>query len=228
VINMRNYESYSRVKLKERVWSEKDVEELTKTLAYLEFRLVIRQNLTKPQLMATLEEQASLDHSNSDCFLCVVMSHGNENEAIYASDGQEISFEEIMAPIKSCASLFNKPKMFFFQACRGHCQMIFYQEPKAAPRYKERTKKTTAIKSDPIVVKRQVSSHYESDLLVFNATLPNNLAWSISSSQGTIFIQSLCQVFNEAYRNLPSNLSMSQIITKIKQKVKEQKRQLIG
>ncbi len=88
VINMRNYESNSRVKLKERVWSEKDVEELTKTLAYLEFRVVIRQNLTKPQLMATLKE---LDHSNSDCFLCVVMSHGNENEAIYASDGQEIS-----------------------------------------------------------------------------------------------------------------------------------------
>ena len=128
---MQNYESNSRVKLKERVWSEKDVEELTKTLAYLEFRVVIRQNLTKPQLI----EQASLDHSNSDCFLCVVMSHGNENHAIYASDGQEISFEEIMAPIKSCASLFNKPKMFFFQACRGHCQMIFYQEPKAAPRY---------------------------------------------------------------------------------------------
>ena len=60
---------------------------------------------------------------------------------------------------------------------------------------------------------------------MFNATLPNNLTWSISSSKGTIFIQSICQVFNEAYKNLPNNLPMSQMITKIKQKVKEQKRQ---
>ena len=50
------------------------------------------------------------------------MSHGNADK-IVASDNREISFEEIMKPIKSSSSLKNKPKMFFFQACRGESQM---------------------------------------------------------------------------------------------------------
>ena len=50
------------------------------------------------------------------------MSHGNEDN-IVTKDNKLISFEEIMAPIKSCLSLENKPKMFFFQACRGENKM---------------------------------------------------------------------------------------------------------
>ncbi len=75
VINIRNFDATTdpKTQLEERVWSERDVENLTKTLVYLEFQLVLCQNLTKKEIISTLAEQASADHSNSDCFLCVVM-----------------------------------------------------------------------------------------------------------------------------------------------------------
>ena len=123
VINIRAYDDPNPFKLKERVWSVRDVENLKHTLEYLEFEFKLCQNFTKSQIEQEIKEMASsVDHSNSDCFLCVVMSHGNEDK-IVTSDNKEMSFEEILAPIKSCKSLENKPKLFFFQACRGENEM---------------------------------------------------------------------------------------------------------
>ena len=72
VINIRSFENN---KHSERVWSEKDVDNLRKTLEYLEFKVVLCENSTKEQIEAILKEQQY--HNDSDCFLCVVMSHGN-------------------------------------------------------------------------------------------------------------------------------------------------------
>jgi len=44
-------------------------------------------------------------------------------DKILTSDNKLMSVEEIMAPIKSCSSLSDKPKLFFFQACRGDNQI---------------------------------------------------------------------------------------------------------
>jgi caspase 7 len=118
VINIRSYDAPNPFELKERVWSVKDVENLKKTLNYLEFQVILCNNIAKSELEQVMREQSLVNYKNSDCFLCVVMSHGNK-EKIVTSDNQEISFEDIMAPIKSCVSLENKPKLFFFQACRG-------------------------------------------------------------------------------------------------------------
>ena len=121
IINIYKYDP-NPFELEKREWSKKDVKSLKKTLNYLEFDFYLKENLTKSQIENLLQNIANIDHSNFDCFLCVVMSHGNENR-IVTSDGDWISFEEIMAPIKSCPSLTMKPKMFFFQACRGKNEM---------------------------------------------------------------------------------------------------------
>ena len=121
IININKYEP-NPFKLEERVWSIKDVENLTKTLKYLEFDIELARNLIKSKIEECLKQIASINHENFDCFLCVVMSHGNEDN-IVTSDSELISFDEIMAPIKSCPTLLNKPKMFFFQACRGEKEM---------------------------------------------------------------------------------------------------------
>ena len=91
VINMQNYDDPNPFKLDERKWSEKDVESLKKTLDYLEFKVILSLDSTKNRIEKVLQEQAELDHSESDCFLCVVMSHGNEDK-IVTRDNQEMSF----------------------------------------------------------------------------------------------------------------------------------------
>jgi caspase 7 len=229
VINIQTFDPTPdpREQLEERIWSVKDVENLTKTLGYLEFELKLFQNLTKAQLKQKVEEQAKLNHTNSDCFLCVIMSHGID-EKIVTSDNQEVSFEEIMAPIKSCKSLFDKPKLFFFQACRGKFEMKRPDSSESTSSGRNQSDKHTRNnKSDSSLNSQKTLINIEADLLVYNATLPKHYAYGNEMNDGTIFIESVCDVlFNEAYKNLPNNLSLSQMITKVNKKVEEKGIQL--
>jgi caspase 7 len=235
IINIKKYVNNTH---KEREWSIKDVENLTNTLTNLDFDIKICQDLTKEQLESVMLEQTTLDHRNSDCFLCVIMSHGNQ-EKIVTSDNKEISFEQIMAPIKACASLVNKPKLFFIQACRGENDAEFVSS-------KPRSSSAQSISSNSGDETQNMndyglntipndSKHYkskpqttkienESDLLVYYSTLPNHLSFSKDISEGTVFIKSLCNVFDTyAYKNLPNNnLPLSQMITKINESVMSQ------
>ena len=60
---------------------------------------------------------ASLDHSDCDCFACVILSHGEEG-VIYGTNGT-VKMEDLVAPFRQCRTLVGKPKLFFIQACRG-------------------------------------------------------------------------------------------------------------
>ena len=127
VINMQKYDSPpspgQKIHLDERVWSRKDVENLRHTLEYLEFDFQLLQDLNTEQIKTSIHALVEyVDFTDRDCFLCVVMSHGNRDN-IVASDNIVVSLEDIIAPIKSCKSLIGKPKLFFFQSCRGENEM---------------------------------------------------------------------------------------------------------
>jgi hypothetical protein len=238
VINISKYDSTKDKKPKERVWSKKDVENLTHTLKKLEFDLIKEENLTKSELENLLDEQTEKSHENYDCFLCVVMSHGIDDH-IVTRDNQLIRFDEIMAPIMSCSTLIDKPKLFFFQACRGYKKLesILWEQP--SPVSQSRTSSANSIKSSQIAhmtdpnyrnkfpklpqIKKSIipnnKSEYESDLLVFYSTLPDHLSWSRNPLEETIFIKSVCDVFNTAYNDIPNNLSLAQMFNKINNEI---------
>jgi hypothetical protein len=228
VINMQTYDDPNPFKLNERVWSVKDVENLKKTLEYLEFDFKLCQNYTKTQIEEEIKKQASIDHTNSDCFVCVVMSHGNEDK-IVTSDNKEISFEEIMAPLKSCETLDEKPKLFFFQACRGENEM---EIPHAKPRpasveltssgqvNNDSQPQNNKADSNSLNVNKKTRSNAESDLLVYNATLPKHYAYG-TETDGTFFIKNVCRVLNEAYKELPNNVPLSKMILNINKSVRD-------
>ena len=201
VINIRKYKDDEH---KERKWSEKDYENLQHTFKYLEFDVEPYENLTANEIRDKIQNIAKLDHTNSDCFLCVVMSHGSD-EKIITSDNQQISFDEIMAPIKECPTLIGKPKLFFFQTCRR----------------RNRSNTSTLHSSNPKNDKKRTFIKFEADLLVYYATKKHYSAFANSTNEGTIFIESVCKVFHEAYKNLPKNLSLYQMITIINAKVEE-------
>jgi hypothetical protein len=221
VLNIRNYDAPNPFQLKERVWSERDVENLKKTLEYLEFDFNLLQNLNAEEIKTSVQSLTKyVDHSKSDCFLCVVMSHGSQDKII-ARDNQEVSFEEIMEPIKSCPTLINKPKLFFFQSCRGTREM-----------YSSEMINNSRLISDPTTPFYETWTNMietESDLLVYYSTLSNYASWGNEVSEGTIFVKSVCDVlFNEAYKDLPNNLSLSQMITRINEKIRDNGRRQLG
>ena len=85
----------------------------------------------------------------------------------------------------------------------------------------ESSEMTSSLKSDPTPFFETSGNKIEteSDLLIYYSTLPNYVSWA--NNEGTIFIQSFCDVLsNEAYKNLPDNLSLSEMITKINGKIR--------
>ena len=234
VLNISKYDP-NPLKLKERKWSIKDVEILTKTLEYLEFKVELVENFTKEQIKDRLQQIVTeIDHKYFDCFLCVVMSHGI-NDSFATGNSELMSFEEIMAPIKSCSSLKNKPKMFFFQACRGEKEMESTQSSRVSSASSTKSSKGTPMTENIPSTSTQSNNNSktnptkfneEIDLFVFNSTLPDHYAYSNNVAEGTIFIQSFCQVFNDAYKNVPNTLSLAQMIIRINEKVSESQQQI--
>ena len=57
-------------------------------------------------------------HVDSDCFVCVFLSHG-ENDHVYAYDGK-IYIQDVISLFKGnkCKSLVGKPKIFILQVRR--------------------------------------------------------------------------------------------------------------
>ncbi len=71
--------------------------------------------------MKELMTKYSKDARHGDCFVCCVMSHGNE-AGVVGCDGQICPLKDITSPFDgdNCPALIGKPKVFFIQACRGH------------------------------------------------------------------------------------------------------------
>jgi hypothetical protein len=67
---------------------------------------------------------------------------------------------------------------------------------------------------------KKTSINAESDLLVFNATLPKHYAYG-TELDGTVFIKNVCKVLNEAYKEIPNNIPLSKMILNINNNVRE-------
>jgi len=69
--------------------------------------------------------------------------------------------------------------------------------------------------------KKRTFIKFESNLLVYYATKKHFNAFANETNEGTLFIDSFCEVFNQAYTDIPKHLSLSQMITIINAKIEE-------
>ncbi|XP_039614033.1 caspase-6-like isoform X2 [Polypterus senegalus] len=88
-------------------------------LTELNFDVRAYDNLKVEDMWNKIMDAAAEDHSDADCFLCVFLSHG-ENDHVYAYDAK-VKIQDLTAQFKGdkCKSLVGKPKIFIIQACRG-------------------------------------------------------------------------------------------------------------
>jgi len=64
-------------------------------------------------------DESRLDHSQFDAFVLFILSHGSDGY-IFGNDDNRVSIDdEIAGVLGRCPTLKNKPKLIFFQACRG-------------------------------------------------------------------------------------------------------------
>lgn len=96
------------------------LEKLTYIFQKLNFFVRRFDNLEDFKMNRRLVEVSFEDHSQYDCFVCCILSHG-VLQNIYGTNGRLVRIAELTGIFRSgkCPSLAGKPKLFFIQACQG-------------------------------------------------------------------------------------------------------------
>ncbi len=106
---------------KPREGAEQDAERLKKTLTELGFEVDVIPNRTKAQMIYELQSYAdSVQPQDIDILIIVIMTHGADR-VLYGVDGSTITWDFVVTTFDNinCPNLRGKPKLIFFQACRG-------------------------------------------------------------------------------------------------------------
>ncbi|CAK9820742.1 unnamed protein product [Anthophora plagiata] len=177
-----NHEFFTITHLRARCGTNVDCENLVNTLKNLGFEVNDFHNYTHRDIVKNLERVAALDHSQHDCLLVAILSHG-EFGVLYAHDTSykpESIWNHFTAD--KCPTLAGKPKLFFIQACQG-------DKLDAGTTLKERTETD----GQPASTFRIPS---QADFLIAYSTIPGYYSWR-NTTRGSWFMQALCAELQE-------------------------------
>ncbi|KAK3585454.1 hypothetical protein CHS0354_003301 [Potamilus streckersoni] len=178
IINNKNFSFAMEAKgYKTRQGTDEDACSMMDRLQYLGFNVEMHKNQTCAQMMDILVQAAQFDHSDADCFVCVLLSHGEEG-IIFGVDGP-LEIKNIFNLFKgqNCRTLAGKPKLFFIQACRGSNldKGVYLNVTDGNKRQLEED---------------EFRIPSEADFLVAYSTVPGYYSWR-NSQKGSWFIQAL-------------------------------------
>lgn len=202
IINNHDF-SKSVVDLKKREGTMADERCLLEVFGWLGFEVQNHRDCDRRKILSLVSDLSRRDHSQMDCFVCCVLSHGLEG-AVYGVDGQEVKLSELTDPFDglNCRSLAEKPKLFFIQACQGSSEQgaVYIEADSPTP---------SRICSDAVRLRGSIPS--KADQLLGMATVPLFVSYRDKTS-GTWFIQSLCQ---NLVQLVPSEYDLVSIMTKV-------------
>ena len=95
-------------------------DKLRATFEQLNFHVCTSENLTDTEMVQLVQRMSFEDHSNYDCFVCCILTHGIHG-ALYGVNGITVPIRDMTGPLRAqgCPTLAGKPKLFFMQACQG-------------------------------------------------------------------------------------------------------------
>ncbi|XKL68070.1 hypothetical protein PGB90_003561 [Kerria lacca] len=175
-----NHENFDMATLKQRNGTEADCQNLERTFQLMGFEVQKYLDLTFKEVDAVLDYLSTYDHSDCDCLLICVLSHGEQN-TIYAKNmcySTNVLFDRFTPD--RCPSLAGKPKLFVIQACQGD-------------------KLDCGI--DVEIDKLDSGTHtYKiplyADYLIAYSTIPGYFSWR-NTQKGSWFIQAFCEEMNK-------------------------------
>ena len=107
----------------QRIGSDQDSEKLKVVFGpkFLDFKVSQEDNVSEQKLYELMSHYQHMDHSAYNAFVVIILSHGSKGGVIYSSDHKEINISNIAGyfTAEHCPSLYEKPKVFIIQACRG-------------------------------------------------------------------------------------------------------------
>ncbi|XP_054164161.1 caspase-3-like [Oppia nitens] len=114
-----NHEFFVDNRCPQRKGSTADANSLFQCFSSIGFDVKMKTDLNSEQIFQYISSVAKEDHSDNDCFICCILTHGY-NDLLWAYD-QMYSLDTILSFFTgdNCLSLAGKPKIFIIQACRG-------------------------------------------------------------------------------------------------------------
>ncbi|NXL51129.1 CASP8 protein, partial [Podilymbus podiceps] len=159
----------------------KDGEAVKRVFKWLQFETIEHMDLEAKQMYAKVKEYSKKDHSNMDCFVCFIFSHG-EKDKIKGVDWEFVNIKDLISCFSgsNCPSLAGKPKLFFIQACQGSVGQpaVTVKEDFSGPLEMDATPLT--------------SIPDQADILVGMATVEDYESYRCTKT-GSIYVQCLCE-----------------------------------
>ena len=182
LFNIKNFHSSTGLDTQPRTGTDKDAISVRTVFNDLHFIVHQYDDVSKKEFMCALNEISAIDTSKLSCFVCVVLSHGDEG-TVYARDG-EIKIKHITGLFET-SNWTGKPKVFIFQACRGYKYMDGVDVC------------TDAVDGPPMKDSTQLLTlPLQADFLYAYSTVSGYFSWR-NSTHGSWFIQAMCIVFQE-------------------------------
>ncbi|XP_030649096.1 caspase-3b [Chanos chanos] len=189
VINNKNFEKSTGMGLRD--GTDVDAASVFKAFSAVGYKVKIYNDQTVSRMKSLLQSVAKQNHKDSASFVCVLLSHGDEG-TIYGTDGL-IDLKELTGLFRGdrCSTLVGKPKLFFIQACRGSAL-------------------DDGVEADSVSEDSGGRIPVEADFLYAYSTAPGYYSWR-NTSNGSWFIQSLCEVLSKRSKEL----EIMQIMTRV-------------
>uniref|UniRef100_A0A3B4ZEK0 Caspase 9 n=1 Tax=Stegastes partitus TaxID=144197 RepID=A0A3B4ZEK0_9TELE len=211
---INNMEFEPQTELSNRKGSNIDCDKLESRFKALNFTVEVKTNLKQRQIKHALSALCKKDHSQYDCCVVIMLSHGTEVShnrfpgAVYGVDGQHIPVQLITNYLNGqhCPSLQGKPKLFFIQACGGDEKDTGFEvsPDEAAPSIGGEDDQTDAIptssSSDSLSTSDEVDARATlptpSDILVSYSTFPGYVSWR-DTQAGSWYVETLDRILEE-------------------------------
>uniref|UniRef100_A0A3Q3VWI3 Caspase-8 n=1 Tax=Mola mola TaxID=94237 RepID=A0A3Q3VWI3_MOLML len=201
---INNYDfTLSENSLQKREGTMIDGDYLHRVFQWLGFEIETQKDCTIEKMLSVMQELSGRNHSQMDCLVCCILSHGAEGR-VYGVDGRTVTIRELMDPFSGtkCSSLVDKPKLFFIQACQGNREQerVFIEAD--GPTH-------GLVCRDDFVAKDSIPS--DADFLLGMATVSSFVSYR-DKINGTWFIQSLCL---NLVQMVPRDFDLVSILTKV-------------
>ncbi|XP_046820105.1 caspase-1-like [Vespa crabro] len=189
-----NHAIFEDKNLNERKGTDIDTTRIKDVFTQLGFEVLIYDNLTYVEVKDIISKLSNEDHSKNDCICIFVLTHGTSNDLLYSKD-VAYSTSYIWKPFSAdlCTSLAGKPKLFFFQACRGNNA----QEP-----FELRCNADINVTDSSTSYKIPIHA----DFLIAHSTIKGSYSFR-NEKYGSCYIQYLCDTL-EQYANTKDLLSI--------------------
>ena len=153
-----------------------------------------------------MSRAAAEDHTDADCFVCVMLTHGEEG-IVFGTD-KPVDIKDLATYFKgdNCPGLVGKPKIFIIQACRGYQtdEGVAMNVADALPMEAD----------EPSLVPQDIKLPVEADFLFAYSTVPGYYSWR-NGLHGSWFVQALTEMLDK----FGESMEIQKLLTKVHQMV---------